>query len=76
MQRFFSVLQCSTDFLIHTRTRRHAGGEVSHKIFPSSVGVYGTDGVGKTTFLRKIYDTNKEVSDTFDAVIWVTVAQF
>ena len=41
-----------------------------------TIDVYGTDGVGKTTFLRKIYDTHKEVSDTFDVVIWVTVARF
>ena len=54
----------------------HTDGEVSHKIFPSSVGVYGTDGVGKITLLRKIYNTHKEVSDTFDVVIWVTFAQF
>ena len=26
--------------------------------------------------LKKIYDTHKGVSDTFDAVIWVTVAWF
>ena len=26
--------------------------------------------------LRKIYDTHKEVSDAFDAFIWVTVARF
>ena len=26
--------------------------------------------------LRKIYDTHKEVSDAFDAFIWVTVSRF
>lgn len=40
------------------------------------IGVYGTSGVGKTTLLRKIYSAHKEVSGVFDAVIWVTVAQF
>ena len=27
-------------------------------------------------FLRKIYDTHKDVSDPFDVVIWVTIARF
>ena len=40
------------------------------------IGVYGTDGIGKTKFLKKIYDTHKEVSNAFDVVIWVTVARF
>ena len=38
--------------------------------------MYGTEGIGKTTLLRKIYDTHKEVSDAFDAVIWATFALF
>ena len=40
------------------------------------IDVYGTDGVGKTNLLKKIYNTHKEVSDAFDAVIWVIVARF
>lgn len=38
--------------------------------------MYGTEGIGKTTLLRKIYDTHKEVSDAFDAVSWVTISGF
>jgi hypothetical protein len=39
------------------------------------IGVYGMGGVGKTTLLKKVYNTYK-VRNDFDHVIWVTVAQF
>ena len=39
-----------------------------------TIGGYCTDGIGKTTLFRKIYDTHEEVSDAFDVVNWVTVA--
>ena len=69
-------MQCSIDFLLNTTISRDVDGEVANKIFPSSFGVYGIDGLRKTMLLRKIYDTHLEVSDTFDVVIWVIVAQF
>lgn len=40
-----------------------------------TIGVYGMGGVGKTTLLKKVYNT-VQVSHTFDHVIWATVAQF
>lgn len=39
------------------------------------IGVYGMGGVGKTTLLKKVYNSFK-VSNDFHDVIWVTVAQF
>lgn len=39
------------------------------------IGIYGMGGVGKTTLLKKLYNTFK-VSNDFHDVIWVTVAQF
>eukprot|EP00253_Pinus_taeda_P008012 PITA_08012 len=38
------------------------------------IGVYGVLGVGKTSLLKIIYNTNK-VSSVFDFVIWVTLSQ-
>jgi len=38
------------------------------------IGVYGVPGVGKTSLLKIIYNTNK-VSSVFDFVIWVTLSQ-
>lgn len=39
------------------------------------IAIYGMGGVGKTTLLKKVYNTFK-VSNHFDDVIWDTVAQF
>lgn len=40
-----------------------------------TIGVYGMGGVGKTAFLKKVYNTIK-VSHIFDHMIWVTLARF
>lgn len=39
------------------------------------IGVYGIEGIGKTTLLKQVY-SNYKVSNVFDVVIWVTVAHF
>ena len=39
------------------------------------IGVWGMGGIGKTIFLKKVYN-NFKVRNIFDVVIWVTMSQF